>query len=88
MSTSAYDVLCGHSLHLAPNSNATFTPSRPQKIVHPKTHPQAELDWDEFLKQQYQADDEMEQKNRKRRKLLNYDHVEPWFNYFAMLGKC
>lgn len=38
-----------------------------------------DFDWDEFIASQYQSDD-------KRRRLMNYEHVEPWHNYFPMLG--
>jgi len=44
----------------------------------------SDFDWEAFIGEQY-AKDEAKMYHRGR-ELLNYEHVGPWFNYFAMLA--
>lgn len=40
------------------------------------------FDWEAFIQSQY----EQEHHRQRRRHLINYEHVGPWFNYFPMIG--
>jgi hypothetical protein len=52
-----------------------------------------EFDWEAFIASQYEDDEAVKDSNstrtprqQGRRRLINYDHVGPWHNYFPMLG--
>jgi hypothetical protein len=72
----AHDILLHNHKHSY--GNASYTPIKliEDEFVEP------EINWEEFVADVYRQ----EQESLHGRRLMDYDHVGPWHNYFGMLG--
>lgn len=77
---SAHDLILKNHRHMT--ANPTYKPVAIQLSPGEHNKDMSDFDWDSFITEQYEKDNQ----NHHGRELLNYDHVGPWFNYFAMLG--
>lgn len=84
--TSAHDIIMHNHLHK--NNVTSF---KPKIILMDEADYEPEdpdFDWDEFIKSVYDRERESEAANNndESRRLLDYHHTGPWFNYFPLIG--
>lgn len=79
---SAHDIILHNWKHQQGNTG------QPTKIIRmsPENFEPVDpnFDWDAFIASQYTPDESITKGNQ--RKLIDFNHVGPWFNYFPMLG--
>lgn len=74
LTQSAHDIFLSNYFERQANSSSVPFSHDPEDDFD-----DGDFDWDQFIASQYESND-------KRRRLMNYEHVEPWHNYFPMLG--
>jgi len=80
---SAHDIIIQNHIRRAKAENSTsFKPKTIRMDSSDFEAADPEFDWDEFIASVY----EREQASQERRRMFEYQHAGPWFNYFPMIG--